>query len=104
MEIINEANTPYDTAEGEQISDLAYQFDATSGNRPNNLLASDAASLISREIDNFIKTYANGRYKAMRRTGRTSILPLVNDNTKIKSSTTYECSLDIKNNIIYKRS
>ena len=51
-----------------------------------------------------MKTFSNGRYKTMRRTGRTAILPLVNDNTKIKSSTTYECSLDLKNNIIYKRS
>ena len=103
LEILNEDNTKYDDANGENVSDLGYQFDAISGNT-QEYLATQAASLISRKIDNFIKTYSNGRYKSLRRTSRSAILPLVNDNTKIKSSTTYLCSLDVKNNIIYKLS
>ena len=103
LEILNEDNTQYDDVNGENISDLGYQFDAISGNT-KNYLATEAASKISRKIDNFIKTYLNGRYSALRRTSRSAILPLPNDSTKIKSSTTYLCSLDIKNNIIYKLS
>lgn len=103
LEILNEDNQRYDDANGENISDIGYQFDATSGNLPD-MLATDAATLISRKIDDFIKNYENGRYRALRRTGRSAVLPLVNDNTKIKSSTTYTGSLDIKRNIIYKLS
>lgn len=103
LEVINQDNQQYDTVEGENISDLGYQFDAECGNM-QNMLAPDAAILLSRKIDDFIRTYENGRYNAMRRTGRSAILPLINDSTKIKSSTTYTCSLDIKNHIIYKNS
>lgn len=103
LEILNEDNQRYDDINGENISDLGYQFDATTGNLPD-MLAPDAAMLMSRKIDDFIKNYENGRYKALRRTGRSAVLPLVNDNTKIKSSTTYMCSLDINKNIIYKLS
>lgn len=103
IEILNEDNQRYDDVNGENISDLAYQFDATCGNLPD-MLAPDAAMLMSRKIDDFIKNYKNGRYKALRRTGRNAVLPLINDNTKIKSSTTYMCSLDINKNIIYKLS
>ena len=103
LEILNEDNQRYDDIKGENISDLGYQFDATTGNLPE-MLATDAAMLMSRKIDNFIRTYENGRYRALRRTGRSAVLPLVNDNTKIKSSTTYMCSLDINKNIIYKLS
>ena len=103
IEILNEDNQRYDDVNGENISDLAYQFDATCGNLPD-MLAPDAAMLMSRKIDDFIKNYENGRYRALRRTGRNAVLPLVNDNTKIKSSTTYMCSLDINKNIIYKLS
>ena len=103
LEILNEDNQRYDDIKGENISDLGYQFDATTGNLPD-MLAPDAAILISRKIDDFIRNYENGRYKALRRTGRSAVLPLVNDNTKIKSSTTYMCSLDINKNIIYKLS
>lgn len=103
LEILNEDNQRYDDVNGENISDLGYQFDAISGNT-KDYLATEAASLISRKIDNFIRTFSNGRYKALRRTSRSAILPLPNDSTKIRSSTTYTCSLDIKNNIIYKLS
>lgn len=103
IEILNEDNQRYDDVNGENISDLAYQFDATCGNLPD-MLAPDAAMLMSRKIDDFIKNYKNGRYRALRRTGRNAVLPLINDNTKIKSSTTYMCSLDINKNIIYKLS
>ena len=103
LEILNEDNQRYDDINGENISDLGYQFDATTGNLPD-MLAPDAAMLMSRKIDDFIRNYENGRYRALRRTGRSAVLPLVNDNTKIKSSTTYMCSLDINKNIIYKLS
>ena len=103
LEILNEDNTKYDDANGENISDLGYQFDCTTGNR-SNMLATDAAMLMSKKVDEFMKTYENGRYKSLRRTSRSAILPLVNDNTKINSSTTYTCSLDINKNIIYKSS
>ena len=103
LEILNEDNQRYDDIKGENISDLGYQFDATTGNLPD-MLAPDAAMLMSRKIDDFIRNYENGRYRALRRTGRSAVLPLVNDNTKIKSSTTYMCSLDINKNIIYKLS
>lgn len=103
LEILNEDNQRYDDINGENISDLGYQFDATTGNLPD-MLAPDAAMLTSRKIDDFIRNYENGRYRALRRTGRSAVLPLVNDNTKIKSSTTYMCSLDINKNIIYKLS
>lgn len=103
LEILNEDNQRYDDINGENVSDLGYQFDATTGNLPD-MLAPDAAMLMSRKIDDFIRNYENGRYRALRRTGRSAVLPLVNDNTKIKSSTTYMCSLDINKNIIYKLS
>ena len=103
LEILNEDNLKYDDIKGENISNIAYQFDATSGNIPN-MLATDAAMLMSKKIDDFMKNYENGRYRALRRTGRSAVLPLVNDNTKIKSSTTYTGSLDIRKNIIYKLS
>lgn len=103
LEILNEDNQRYDDVKGENISDLGYQFDAATGNLPD-MLAPDAAMLMSRKIDDFIRNYENGRYRALRRTGRSAVLPLVNDNTKIKSSTTYMCSLDINKNIIYKLS
>ena len=96
LEILNEDNQRYDDINGDQ-------FDATTGNLPD-MLAPDAAMLMSRKIDDFIRNYENGRYRALRRTGRSAVLPLVNDNTKIKSSTTYMCSLDINKNIIYKLS
>lgn len=67
-------------------------------------MATQAATLLSHKIDEFIRTYANGRYKALRRTSRSAVLPLPNDSTKIMSSTTYTCSLDINKNIIYKTS
>lgn len=103
IEILNEDNQKYDDSNGENISNIAYQFDAICGNIPD-MLATDAAMLMSRKIDDFMKNYGDGRYRALRRTGRSAVLPLVNDNTKIKSSTTYTGSLDIKRNIIYKLS
>lgn len=103
LEILNQDNTRYDSADGENVSDLGYQFDCTTGNR-DNLLAPDAALLMSKKIDIFIRTYANGRYKALRRSSRSANLPLTNDKTKMKSSTTYTCSVDINTNTIYKLS
>ena len=107
LEILNQDNTRYDDINGENISDLGYQFDSICGNISINgdiLLATQAATLLSHKIDEFIRTYENGRYKALRRTSRSAVLPLPNDNTKIMSSTTYTCSLDINKNIIYKTS
>lgn len=103
LELQNTGNSKYDTREGENISDLGYQFDSITGNR-QDMLAPKAATLMSQKIDKFIREFSNGRYNALRRTGRSAVLPLPNDKTKIKSSTTYTCSLDINKNIIYKTS
>lgn len=100
LEIRNDDNSRFRDTRGSHVSNLGYQFDSISGNRGEEM-ATDVAMRLSAKVDYFLKTYDNGKYLKLRRTDRNSILPLTTDITKIKSSTTYECSIDIDKNIIY---
>lgn len=98
-EIANEEVTKYSDSEGENVSYLAYQIGI-------NAEQSETRTAIEnvRHISDLLDTYMKGdRYKAMRRVGSLSILPLGTDKNVVTGYLRYECHVDINTNTIYRR-
>lgn len=99
QEIENSENTKYTTNEGIHVIDLAYQIDCFSRSY-SEFEAKDMVILMGKRVDEVL----TGKKYRMTRTGTPSLLPVLSEKNILKYSLRYECSLDIDNHIIYKRS
>lgn len=98
-EISNEdVNRYYDDC-GEAISYLGYQIEI-SAEQDEKYTALQNVDRIGRIVDKYMK---QERYKAMRRIGDFPKAPMSSDNNVIVGYLRYECYLDIRKNIIYRR-
>lgn len=70
------------------------------GDETESLTAKENVQEIIDIIDNYMK---GERYKCMRRISTPPIVPLQTDDNIMIGYLRYECYLDIKNNIIYRR-
>lgn len=98
-EMNNEDVNQYFDDSGENISYLSYQIQINA-EQSENYTALQNVTRIGEIIDSYMKT---DKYRCMRRVGDFSKKPMSSDNNVIVGYLRYECYLDIKNNIIYRR-
>lgn len=98
-EMINEEVNRYIDDSGENISYLAYQFEI-SAKQSSTKTATENVKDIRDKIDSFMK---NDTYWCLRRTTSSPIIPKKSDNNVMVGYLRYECYVDIKRNVIYRR-
>lgn len=98
-EINNEDINRYYDDSGENVSYLAYQFNINA-EQDTNYTAVENVTIIARIIDTYLK---GERYRCLRRIGSLVKKPLSTDDNVMTGYLRYDCNLDIKNNVIYRR-
>lgn len=98
-EMANEEVNRYTDDSGENISYNAYQFEI-SAKQDKRFTAKKNVVRIREIVDSLMK---NDTYRCLRRMSASPIIPKKSDNNVILGYLRYECHIDIKNNIIYRR-
>lgn len=98
QEITNEDVNQYFDGD-EFVSYLAYQIEIRA-TQSETRTALENVQVIGEKIDEYMK---GNRYRCMRRIGGFTKAPMRSDNNIIVGYLRYECYVDIKNNIIYRR-
>ena len=98
-EMANEEVNRYTDDSGENISYNAYQFEI-SAKQDKRFTAKENVVRIREIIDSVME---NSTYRCLRRISASPIIPKKSDNNVILGYLRYECHIDIKNNIIYRR-
>lgn len=98
-EIINEEVNRYTDDSGENISYVVYQIEI-SAKQNSTLSARENVSAIRDKVDSLMK---NDTYRCLRRITSSPITPMKSDNNIMVGYLRYDCHIDIKKNIIYRR-
>lgn len=98
-EMVNEEVNRYTDDSGENISYAAYQIEV-SAKQSSTLTAKENVKIIRDKIDSLMK---NDTYRCLRRITSSPIIPMKSDNNIMVGYLRYDCHIDIKNNIIYRR-
>ncbi len=85
--------------ETENVSYIAVQFDIRA-KQNETYTALQNVDIIGKILDLYFK---QPKYRCLRRVGSFAKKPMTSDNNVIIGYLRYECNLDIKNNIIYRR-
>lgn len=98
-EIVNEEVNRYTDDGGENISYIAYQLEI-SAKQSSTLTARENVQAIRDRVDALMK---NDTYRCLRRITSSPITPMQSDNNIMVGYLRYDCHVDIKRNIIYRR-
>lgn len=98
-EIVNEEVNRYTDDGGENISYIAYQLEI-SAKQSSTLTARENVQAIRDKVDALMK---NDTYRCLRRITSSPITPMQSDNNIMVGYLRYDCHVDIKRNIIYRR-
>ena len=98
-EIVNEEVNRYTDDSGENISYAAYQIEI-SAKQGNVLTARENVEAIRDKVDSLMK---DDTYRCLRRITSSPVIPMKSDNNIMVGYLRYDCHIDIKNNIIYRR-
>lgn len=98
-EIVNEEVNRYTDDGGENISYVAYQIEI-SAKQGSVLTARENVQNIRDKVDSLMK---NDTYRCLRRITSSRITPMKSDNNIMVGYLRYDCNIDIKKNIIYRR-
>lgn len=98
-EITNEEVNRYTDENGEYISYNAYEFEI-SAKQSENYTAEENVVRIRQIVDYLMKT---DTYRCLRRISAPRIIPKKSDDNVMLGYLRYDCHIDIKNNIIYRR-
>lgn len=98
-EMVNEEVNRYTDDSGENISYAAYQFEV-SAKQDLRFSAKENVLRIREIIDSLMKT---DTYRCLRRMSASPIIPKKSDSNVMVGYLRYDCHIDIKNNIIYRR-
>lgn len=98
-ELTNEEVNRYTDDSGENISALSYQFEI-SAKQTSTHTATENVDIIKGLVDSLMK---NDTYRCLRRLGGSPTIPKKSDNNVMIGYLRYECYVDIKNHIIYRR-
>lgn len=98
-EMVNEEVNQYTDDSGENVSYLAYQFEV-SAKQSSTRTARENVKVIRDKIDSLMK---NDTYRCLRRITSSPITPMKSDNNIMVGYLRYDCHVDIKRNVIYRR-
>ncbi len=98
-EIANEEDNKYTDDSGENISYVAYQIEVNA-KQSNAFTARENVQNIRNKVDYLMK---NDTYRCLRRITSSRITPMKSDNNIMVGYLRYDCNIDIKKNIIYRR-
>ena len=98
-EMVNEEVNRYTDDSGENISYIAYQFEI-SAKQSSTKTAKENVVAIRDKVDSLMK---NDTYRCLRRITSSPITPKKSDNNVMVGYLRYDCHVDIKRNIIYRR-
>lgn len=98
-EMSNEEVNKYTDYSGENISYVSYQFEI-SAKQTKTHTARENVEIIREYVDTLMK---NPTYRCLRRMTCSPITPKRSDDNVMVGYLRYECYIDIKNNIIYRR-
>ena len=98
-ELMNEEVNRYTDDSGENISYAAYQFEI-SAKQDKRFTAKENVVRIREIIDYLMKT---DTYRCLRRISTPQIVPKKSDSNVMLGFLRYDCHIDIKKNIIYRR-
>jgi len=98
-EMINEEVNRYTDDSGENVCYVAYQFEINA-KQSSTKTAKENVKSIRDKVDSLMK---NDTYRCLRRITSSPIIPMKSDNNIMVGYLRYDCHIDIKNNIIYRR-
>ena len=98
-EMVNEEVNRYTDDSGENISYLALQFEV-SAKQSSTKTARENVETIRDKVDSLMK---NDTYRCLRRITSSPITPMKSDNNIMVGYLRYDCHVDIKRNVIYRR-
>lgn len=98
-EMVNEEVNQYTDDSGENISYLALQFEI-SAKQSSTKTARENVETIRDQVDSLMK---NDTYRCLRRITSSPITPMKSDNNIMVGYLRYDCHVDIKRNVIYRR-
>lgn len=98
-EMVNEEVNQYTDDSGENISYLALQFEV-SAKQSSTKTARENVEIIRDKVDSLMK---NDTYRCLRRITSSPITPMKSDNNIMVGYLRYDCHVDIKRNVIYRR-
>lgn len=98
-EMVNEEVNQYTDDSGENVSYLALQFEI-SAKQSSTKTARENVEIIRDKVDSLMK---NDTYRCLRRITSSPITPMKSDNNIMVGYLRYDCHVDIKRNVIYRR-
>lgn len=98
-EIANEEVNQYTDYYGENISYIAVQIEVSAKQSSTKTARQNVRDILDK-VDSLMK---NDTYRCLRRINTSPITPMRSDNNIMVGYLRYDCYVDIKNNIIYRR-